>query len=234
MNPDRYRNLTRYQRMRSTVFRADQRRGVREPHVAPVNALVDELIAEQRATSGQAWMPYVAPLSGGVHARVLSIFQDPGPATRRDSGSGLLCVENDDDSARRMATLLEDVGLPYSEFLPWNGYPWYRHTVGKSKPPTPAQCAAGAEVLPRLLALAQNVRIVMLHGDTAQDVWRRYRDAHWRQARRFHVVETCHTGNRAFIAPPKVRDERLRRLYDRFAEVAEILRGDDADDRARA
>jgi hypothetical protein len=89
--------------MRDATFRADQHARLRDPHIAPFTDLVDEL----RTVPGRGWMPYIAPMYGGTGARVLSVFQDPGPRTRDDDGSGMLCCENDDDSAAMHATLLD-------------------------------------------------------------------------------------------------------------------------------
>jgi hypothetical protein len=47
--------------------------GLRAPHLAPVNAPVDELIDPP----GRGWVPYVASAYGGVDARALCIQRDP-------------------------------------------------------------------------------------------------------------------------------------------------------------
>ena len=44
--------------MRDPQFRQQQEDGLREPHVAFINALVDELID----SGGRGWIPYVAPV----------------------------------------------------------------------------------------------------------------------------------------------------------------------------
>ncbi len=62
--------------MRDPEFRRSQLDGLRLPHIAPINALVDDLRGGERG-----WLPYVAPLYGGVDARMLSVHRDPGPAT---------------------------------------------------------------------------------------------------------------------------------------------------------
>ncbi len=68
--------------MRDPRFRRQQEDNLRAPHVAPINALVDELIK----TAGRGWVPYVSPLYGGVNARVLNIHRDPGPKTHDQQG----------------------------------------------------------------------------------------------------------------------------------------------------
>ena len=55
--------------MRDPEFRRSQENGLRLPHVAPINALVDELRRERRG-----WVPYIAPVYGGVESRMLAFF----------------------------------------------------------------------------------------------------------------------------------------------------------------
>jgi hypothetical protein len=95
-----------HRRMRDPQFRHQQEDGLRAPHIAPVNALIDELIDP----SGRGWVPYVAPVYGGVEARVICLQRDPGPKTHgQHGGSGFLCLEKNDATAERFATLLDAV-----------------------------------------------------------------------------------------------------------------------------
>jgi hypothetical protein len=213
-----------YRKISSPAFRAEQHRGIRLPHIAPFTDLIDEL----RTVPGRGWMPYLAPMYGGVNARVLSILQDPGPGTHDKDGSGMLCVENDDDAAELYATLLDQAGIPAAELLPWNAYPWYRHKRGSSNAPTGAELDAGIEPLRRLIALAPQLRVVMLHGGSAHKAWDRFNARHRPIARPLRIIRTFHTAKRTFIAPADVREERRRHLRESFAEVAEILRAEDA------
>ena len=204
--------------MRDPQFRQEQVDGVRAPHVAPINTLVDEL-----SDLGRGYVPYVAPVYGGVNARVLNLFRDPGPKTRTlHGGSGFLCPENDDASAERFATLLDDAGIAVSETQSWNAYPWY---INRS--PRAAELEAGVEPLRRLLDLVRKRRVVMLHGGSAQDGWRRltrrYRDV----VSGVEVVCTYHTSNQAFIGPSEVRAARMAALTAAFARTARILQEPD-------
>lgn len=189
---------------------------LRAPHIAPVNALVDELAGP----AGRGWVPYVAPVYGGVEARVLCIQRDPGPKTRLDlGGSGFLCLENDDATAGRFATLLDEAGIPVSETLAWNACPWYINRA-----PRAAELEAGAESLRRLLGLLPRLRVVMLHGVSARDGWKRLARRHPALASRYEVVPTCHTSGQAFIGPPEVRAARMAALRQAFALTARTLR----------
>lgn len=207
-----------HRRMRDPQFRQQQENGVRAPHIAPINALVDELRDDP---SGRGWVPYVSPDYGGVDARVLNIHRDPGPKTHRQhDGSGFLCVENDDPGAERFATLLDGAGIPVGETLSWNAYPWYIY----DRKPGAAELEAGVEPLRRLLGLLPRLRVVMLHGGSAQDGWKRLARRYPDLISRLEAVATFSTGNRAFIGAPEVRAERMAKLKEAFARTAWMLR----------
>jgi hypothetical protein len=201
--------------MRDPQFRQEQVDGLRAPHVAPVNALVDELIDP----AGRGWVPYVAPVYGGVYAGVLCVQRDPGPMTHSQyGGSGFLCPENDDATAERFATLLDEAGIAVSEILAWNAYPWYINRV-----PRAAELDAGVEPLRRVCGLLPELRVVMLHGGSARDGWARLARRHPALAARFEVVPTYHTSSQAFIGPPDVRAARMTALREAFARTASVL-----------
>jgi hypothetical protein len=88
--------------MRDAAFRQFQRDRRTDPHIAPIN----QLVARLQGYDGRGWLPEVAPMHGGVDARILSVLRDPGPMTREGSGSGFLCVENDDPTAETQCGLV--------------------------------------------------------------------------------------------------------------------------------
>jgi hypothetical protein len=176
-------------RMSDPAFRRSQFDGLRDPHIAPFTELVDDL----RDRAGRGWMPYIAPMYGGVNARVLSIFRDPGPKTQDGAGSGMLCCQNEDPSAELHATLLADAGIPVAELLPWNAYPWYIN-----RKPSGAELDAAAGALKRLIDLAPALEVVMLHGGDAQAGWRRFARQFPATANRMAPAKTYHTSRQAF------------------------------------
>ncbi len=134
-----------HRRMRDPQFRLTQVNGIYAEHVAQVNQLVDRL----RDLGGRGWMPHVAPIYGGVSARLLLMFRDPGRKTNNEAGfdgSGFLCLENDDATAQRLADLLDAVGLRPEDCTAWNAYPWYINSE-----PNAAQLDAGVGPLVELL-----------------------------------------------------------------------------------
>jgi hypothetical protein len=196
-------------------FRRQQLDGLRLPHIAPVNELVDEL----NEPGGRGRVPYLAPAYGGVAARLLCVLRDPGPKTNAaQGGSGFLSPENDDATARRFAALLDGAGIPVSQILAWNAYPWYIN-----RKPTAADLDAGVEPLRQLIGLLPRLRVVMLHGRSAQDGWRRLARRHPDLAGRLEVIPTFHTSSQALIGTPEIRAARLAALAQAFTRAARAL-----------
>lgn len=205
--------------MKDATFREEQWRLRFDPHVEPINRLVDSLIAEG-SSAGNGWMPYVAPWHGGTKARVLSILRDPGPKTHKDGGSGMLCIENDDPTAAKQCELFMDK-LDAFDVTPWNAYPWYIN-----KPPTSQQVTEGAQVLERLIALMPDLRVVLLQGGHAQEAWRKFlRVAPGAVVRRGLItVPTFHPGNQALqTSNPVERQQRIARRIEAIEEVVAVL-----------
>lgn len=216
---------TPFRKMRNRAFRDEQHRGIRLPHIAPFNDLVDEL----RSDPGRGWMPYIAPLYGGSASRMLNVFQDPGPKTDDTDGSGMLCVENNDPAAQYMSELLAEVDIPPRELVPWNAYPWFVHKRGTSTKLTAAHLNAGVEPMRRIIELMQpRLRVIMLHGGAAQSVWDRLAKRHPQLARRYDPVRTFHTARTTFRhKDPAVVEYRHQHLRDAFARAAAELRAED-------
>lgn len=212
-------------RMADEAFRAEQQRDRYASHVRPVNEMVDAL----RDRDGRGWMPHVAPWHGGVRARVLSVLRDPGPKTQDRTGSGFLCVENDDSTAERQCQAFDAAGIAPHDVTPWNAYPWYINRA-----PNAAERQAGVDPLLRLLGLLPHLRIVLLQGRDAQDTWRRLAARHPEtlQPKGLQVVSTYHPGRQALWArDPAVRQARVQDRLHAYARVAQAL--SDERDRGR-
>lgn len=204
-------------RMRHDDFRRSQELHTYARHVRPINELVDAL----RGREGRGWVPYVAPMHGGVNSRLLFVLRDPGPATRAGTGSGFLCIENDDPSAERQARAFEAAGIDPGEALPWNIYPWYIN-----QKPTATQRKAGAEVLVELIALLPRLEVVLLQGHDAQTGWKKLEGAHPSLvADRGLVVErTFHPSPQALFHPdPAIRAARERDRAEALERVGSLL-----------
>lgn len=203
--------------MADIKFREEQWKHRYDDRVAMINRLVDDL----RSEPGCGLVPYIAPMHGGVDARLLSILRDPGPMTQAKVGSGFLCWENDDPTAEMISQLSADAGIDATDVIPWNAYPWYINRA-----PKPAELEAGVEPLRRLIGLLPRLRVVMLHGVSAKDGWkrltRRYPDIV--AERRLCVVPTYHPGRQAFWhQDPAVREFRREHLRESFYQAARCL-----------
>lgn len=205
-------------RMADPAFRKAQWEHRYDPHIAPVNHLVDELRKQERGC-----VPYVPPMYGGVSARLLSVLCDPGPMTQEGQGSGFISMENDDPTAEAVDNYFANAGIGAMEIVPWNAYPWYINRV-----PRAAELKHGTGPLLEIVKLLPDLRIVMVHGVSAQQSWKYF-------ARRFgslpgmhgiRVISTYHTSRQAFWhSDPSVREARREHLRNAFAEAAAVLNG---------
>ena len=129
---------------------------LREPHVAPLTAFVEEL----RASSGRADVPYIDPADGGTGAGRLFVLQSP---TARALETGFVSRDNPTGTAANMRRLMAEAGIPRSDTVIWNIVPWVL-----ARPPRRADLAAGAGWLDRLLPLLPRLQTVVFLGLDAQ------------------------------------------------------------------
>lgn len=204
-------------RMSDPAFLADQRAHLHDAHIKPITRYVDRL----RATG--EWLPYVAPLHGGVNARMLSVLRDPGPKTRDEVGSGMLCIENNDQSAEIQFGLMAGAGLTPVDFIPWNAYPWYINAK-----PTRQQISRASPTLTGLIDLLPELRVILLQGNDAMNAWRVALEAQPDLRRRkFAVVETYHPSAQALrSSDPQERARRIQHRIDAWKTVADTLEAD--------
>lgn len=142
------------------------------------------------------------------------------PMTQVGAGSGFLSIENDDPTAEQQCLSFAQVGVRAADVTPWNAYPWYIN-----RKPDAAQLDAGVEPLAQLLGLMGGLKVVLLQGGDAQNVWRRLTRKHGDLGRERHlvVIETYHPGRQAlWSADPAVRRQRRENrelAYRRMADV---------------
>jgi Uracil DNA glycosylase superfamily. len=203
-------------RMSDKDFLADQCSRLHEAHIAPITGFVDSL------RTPKMWLPYVAPMHGGVNARMLTILRDPGKGTLYETGSGMLSVENDDQTAETQFGLMEQAGLTPADFTPWNAYPWFI-----DRNPTDAELLDASPTLVGLLELLPNLVVVMLQGGQAQAAWRIALEAQPSlRRRRLITLETYHPSVQALRTPsPEERARRIQHRIDAWREASEILNG---------
>jgi hypothetical protein len=203
--------------MRQARFRQQQWEHRFDGHVEPINRLVNDL----RDADGRGWMPYVAPLHGGVSSGVLSLLRDPGPATQQNTGSGFLCIQNDDPTAQRQVEAFAAVGIQARDLLPWNAYPWYINRA-----PRAPELAAGVAVLKQVVQLLPDLAVVLLQGRDAQAAWRRLDRQYpgMPAGRGLTVLSTFHPGRQALFHPdPDERRRRIQHREDTYRATAKVL-----------
>lgn len=207
-----------------------------DPHVEELN----QLITTFRAQHPGRFMPFIAPTFGGRNARLLALFQEPGPKTVPSNvGSGMLCIENDDPTAARHKALLAEYKIDTSDVVSWNAHPWYNPQSDADR--TPAEELAATRMLSRVLSLLPNLRVVMLHGHAARNAWARLENytpvdtqvgpmvlpgrVH---TRRIRAINSWHLSPRVVDPATKTAEEvaRFNREIDKsFLEATAILRG---------
>lgn len=183
-------------RMKDPASRAEQREHLSDLHVAPISRMVDELSGDGR------WMPHVAPVHGGVEARMLFVLRDPGPKTKDPDhkNEGFLCVENDDPTAERFCGLLERADIAVRDTLPWNAYPWFIN-----KAPSQSQLREGLVPLRRLIGMMTDLRVVLLMGNHAQASWGLLEGSGFEIPASVTVLRTRHPSNQAFVGTKEER-----------------------------
>ena len=209
---------TQHRRAASAEYRQELWNTRFDPHIEPINRLVDELITEQRGS----WMPYVAPNHGGTNAKIVTLFQDPGKMTsRQHGGSGFIGVENDDPTANLLADCLDEAGVAQSMILPWNSYPWYLTDQGNV---TATRRDQGVAALRRLLDLAPEVHTVVSHGAVAHDTWKRFGKRFPSVATRYRHLETFHTSGRGITnGGQQTKAEGVAHVVATLRSAAQII-----------
>lgn len=133
-----------------------------EPRVADLNRWVSEV----RADTGTP-IPWFDPADGGAEARILLLLETPGRMADAARGSGIISIDNNDDTARNLWEFRLEAELTGTECVHWNAVPEF---IG-GKVPTAAEVRDGSRHIPALLALLPEVRVVVLMGAHAQRAW---------------------------------------------------------------
>jgi hypothetical protein len=134
------------------------------PHMAELTAFARRIAAERDAD-----VPLFDPASGGVESTVLLLLESPGPASAgTNSGSGLISLDNNDQTAANGFTAMAEAELARKHCINWNVVPWYL----SNRTPTREEIHSALPYLTQLLALLPDLRAVVLLGAKAQEGWR--------------------------------------------------------------
>lgn len=112
--------------LRYRSVREQRQRLLDQPHVQGLTQYVHEL----RAQEPKEEVPYFDPLDGGINARVLFLFEKPGPMTSGADrvGSGFISRNNDDRTAEATFCFMVEAGIPRELTVTWNVVPWWNGT----------------------------------------------------------------------------------------------------------
>ena len=114
----------------------------------------------------------VDPDSGGVHATVLFLLENPGPQASAERGSGFISIDNNDGSAENFFRLHVEAELPRHRFVNWNVVPWYQAASATSTAnATRTDVEDARPWLDRLIHLLPDLRLVITIGAAARDGW---------------------------------------------------------------
>lgn len=137
---------------------------IQEPHVAPLQTLIDQLRATRARPSD---VPTFDPCDGGIDAEILLLLEAPGP---RAVETGFISINNPDGTAANLYGLLEEAGIDRGQILMWNVVPWYLGNKDRSKirPATCKDIVAASPHLAALVRVLHNLKACVLFGKKAQ------------------------------------------------------------------
>jgi hypothetical protein len=149
----------------SSAARERRRAMLTLEHVKPLTGYVQQL----RTQYPDVQFPDFDPMDGGINARVLFLFEKPGPMTAEAGrgsrvGSGFISRDNDDPSADATFHFMQAAGLLRAETVLWNAIPGWNGT----RKVTGQELREGLEELKRLLTVLHQLQCIVLVGLNAQ------------------------------------------------------------------
>lgn len=130
-----------------------------------VNTL-ERFVEKIQAEYPAAYVPRFDPNDGGIGARVLFLFEKPGPMTdQRKKGSGIISRDNDDQTARAISDFMNKADINRKDTILWNIIPlWNQVRLIRAE-----EMKIGITLLEDLLeSVLQNVKVIVLVGRQAQ------------------------------------------------------------------
>lgn len=148
--------------MANEAVREERRKMLGLPHMTPLSEYTRSL-----RMGGDFEVPDFDPMDGGIAARLLFLFEKPGPMTSSSKtgriGSGFISRDNDDPTAEATFNFMLAAKIPRKETLLWNVVPGWNGT----RKVTAAEVNEGVNEVGRLLELLPQVRTIVLVGRKA-------------------------------------------------------------------
>lgn len=192
----------------SDVVRSRRARRIREPHVEPINHLIDRIAHE----TGNSRLPYLDPTFGGVEAELLYVLKAPEADADPDrDGVRFLSLDNDDVGAAIMFESAASNGIRRERCAAWNICPF--PIVGSNPSSWELQQSVPYHV--ELVKLLSRLRVVVLLGRPARDGW---------SSRRFGVPRDVAVVAGASSARPGIYTPANRQSFESaMRRAAELL-----------
>ena len=183
-------------------FLAAKLRRVQDPHVRPLNGLVE------RWRQAGRQVPYADPDSGGVRSRILFLHESPGPRASPGHGSGLISTDNDD--RQRGAVLAAEPGsrAVQGRLHQLERRHWYVSATARNVNAKDADGQAALSYLHEFVTLLTELRVVVVMGSFAGRWWFRYLIC-YPGSRVLPLLGAPHTSNRARISRPGFENDIL-------------------------
>ncbi|ASN39567.1 hypothetical protein CGQ24_11425 [Arthrobacter sp. 7749] len=157
--------------------------GQNDPHVAPINQLIEAL----RTHHDGVRLPLAAPWHGGINAPALIVLNDAGEPREETS---FMCIRNPDRAADRQRHLMTEFDISPTDFCHWYGYPWPR--LDPKRDLTPEQALAGGHALLEVMGLMRDLKMLLLLGRKAQDAADAVLPQLQAEHPRVHIVRSLH------------------------------------------
>ncbi|WP_461635057.1 uracil-DNA glycosylase [Glutamicibacter soli] len=144
-----------------------------DPHVKPLNDWVRSLngLRSESLKSEENVAPWFDPSSSGIYAKTLILLEAPGPRATSTRGSGIISIDNADQTARNMFVLTQQAGLGRKDFVPWNIVPWYLPDGQKTKTTTNRDVLEAVPHISSLLELFTELERVITLGGQSRRGW---------------------------------------------------------------
>ena len=144
------------------LARAQRRAQLREPHVGPLAAYVEQLRLE---IGSQGAVPDFDPWDGGVTAELLYLLEAPGAKAVM---SGFVSRNNPDETAKNFFEFNVAAGIDRRCTVVWNIVPWYIGSGRRIRAAGRTDIEAGLLSLAHVLAMLRQLRAVVLLGRKAE------------------------------------------------------------------
>jgi len=132
---------------------------LRQSHISPLTDFVDHLNSQKQFGD----VPYFDPMDGGAKARILFLYEKPGPQA---DGSGFISRNNNDGTAETTFKFMQQIDLPRVETCIWNTIPGWNGEIKF----TSSELKTGFECLYGLFNLLPDLKVIVLVGKQAQKV----------------------------------------------------------------